>query len=65
MEPTPGAAALVSRCWMSNIAFDGGNDGQKREIARRGEFEFDPAGKPVRFVGVVQDVTDGRKTGET
>ncbi|KQV36214.1 PAS domain S-box protein [Rhizobium sp. Root1204] len=37
------------------------DNGQKRVIARRGEFEFDPAGKPIRFVGVVQDVTDERK----
>jgi len=37
------------------------NDGQKRVVARRGEFEFDARGKPIRFVGVVQDVTDRRK----
>lgn len=37
------------------------DNGQKRVIARRGEFEFDSSGKPVRFVGVVQDVTDRRK----
>ena len=36
-------------------------DGQKRVVARRGEFEFDDGGKPIRFVGVVQDVTERRK----
>jgi PAS domain S-box-containing protein len=36
--------------------------GQKRVIARRGEFEFASDGKPVRFVGVVQDVTERRKS---
>jgi len=35
--------------------------GQKRFIARRGEFERNADGVPVRFVGVVQDVTDRRK----
>ena len=37
------------------------NDGEKRVIGRRGEFEFGPDGKPIRFVGVVQDVTERRK----
>jgi PAS domain S-box-containing protein len=37
------------------------DNGQKRFIARRGEFERDAEGKPVRFVGVVQDVTERRK----
>lgn len=37
------------------------DNGQKRFIARRGEFEQDASGKPVRFVGVVQDVTDRRR----
>lgn len=37
------------------------NDGRKRIIARRGEFELDRNGRPVRFVGVVQDVTERRK----
>jgi PAS domain S-box-containing protein len=35
--------------------------GQKRVVARRGEFEFAADGKPLRFVGVVQDVTERRK----
>ncbi|WP_244479314.1 PAS domain S-box protein [Rhizobium sp. Leaf384] len=35
--------------------------GQKRYIARKGEFETDPNGIPIRFVGVVQDVTDRRR----
>jgi PAS domain S-box-containing protein len=37
------------------------DNGQKRVIARKGEFERDASGKPLRFVGVVQDVTDRRK----
>ncbi len=37
------------------------NDGQKRVIARRGEFERDANGKPIRFVGVVQDITERRR----
>ena len=35
--------------------------GKKRVVARRGEFEFAADGTPMRFVGVVQDVTDRRK----
>ncbi|NSY14815.1 PAS domain S-box protein [Agrobacterium vitis] len=34
------------------------DNGQQRVVARRGEFEFAPDGKPIRFVGVVQDVTE-------
>jgi PAS domain S-box-containing protein len=37
------------------------DNGQKRVIARRAEFELDEHGRPVRFVGVVQDVTERRK----
>ena len=37
------------------------HDGAERVIARRGEFERDAAGEPVRFVGVVQDVTERRR----
>lgn len=37
------------------------SDGQKRVIARKGEFEREADGKPVRFVGVVQDVTERRR----
>ena len=36
--------------------------GEKRFIARRGEFEYDDHGDPVRFVGVVQDVTERRRS---
>ncbi|WP_430246161.1 PAS domain S-box protein [Neorhizobium sp. DAR64861/K0K2] len=36
--------------------------GDIRIIARRGEFERDEQGNPVRFVGVVQDVTERRKS---
>ena len=35
--------------------------GEERVIARRGEFERDRTGQPVRFVGVVQDVTERRR----
>ena len=38
------------------------NDGQERVIARKAEYERDEAGNPVRLVGVVQDVTDRRRT---
>jgi PAS domain S-box-containing protein len=37
------------------------DSGDIRIIARRGEFERDEQGDPIRFVGVVQDVTDRRK----
>jgi len=37
------------------------DNGQKRFIARRGEFERDREGTLVRFVGVVQDVTERRR----
>jgi len=37
-----------------------GDNGEKRVIARRGEFEHDEQGRPVRLVGVVQDVTERR-----
>ena len=37
------------------------DNGEKRIIARRGEFELDGDGRPIRFVGVVQDVTERRK----
>lgn len=36
--------------------------GSTRIIARRGEFELNAEGNPIRFVGVVQDVTDRRKS---
>ncbi|HEV7436782.1 MAG TPA: PAS domain-containing protein, partial [Pseudorhizobium sp.] len=37
------------------------NDGQERVIARRAEFEYDTDGNPLRFVGVVQDITERRR----
>jgi PAS domain S-box-containing protein len=37
------------------------DNGHERIIARRGEFELSPGGRPVRFVGVVQDVTERRQ----
>ncbi|WP_244481173.1 PAS domain S-box protein [Rhizobium sp. Leaf371] len=37
------------------------DNGQKRFIARKGEFERDASGTPIRFVGVVQDITDTRR----
>lgn len=36
------------------------SDGAIRIVARRAELEYDAAGKPMRMVGVVQDVTDQR-----
>lgn len=46
-----------------NIEFEirRADNGERRVIARRGEFEHDAQGKPVRFVGVVQDITDRRR----
>ena len=35
-------------------------DGQERTIARRAEYERDVDGRPIRMVGVVQDVTEKR-----
>jgi PAS domain S-box-containing protein len=37
------------------------SDGETRWIARRAEFERDGAGRRIRLVGVVQDVTDQRE----
>ncbi|MDM9644867.1 PAS domain S-box protein [Rhizobium sp. S163] len=37
------------------------DDGRKRVVARKGEFEYDAQGRPIRFVGVVQDVTERRR----
>ncbi|KRB53413.1 histidine kinase [Rhizobium sp. Root708] len=37
------------------------DDGRKRVVARKGEFERDAQGMPVRFVGVVQDITERRR----
>lgn len=36
------------------------DNGEKRVIARRGEFEHDANGQPVRLVGAVQDITERR-----
>jgi PAS domain S-box-containing protein len=36
--------------------------GEERLIARRGEYECDSEGKPVRLVGAVQDATERRRT---
>ena len=41
------------------------NDGEIRAIERRGEFERDAKGRPLRLVGVVQDVTERRAARET
>ncbi|AHE57199.1 hypothetical protein NX02_28085 [Sphingomonas sanxanigenens DSM 19645 = NX02] len=37
------------------------DDGEIRLIARRGEYEYDDAGLPVRMVGIVQDITERRR----
>ncbi|WP_232492369.1 PAS domain S-box protein [Novosphingobium kaempferiae] len=36
--------------------------GEERVIARKSEFEFDPAGNAVRMIGAVSDVTDRKRT---
>ena len=36
------------------------DDGIVRTIARRGEFERNPSGRPIRMLGAVQDVTEQR-----
>jgi PAS domain S-box-containing protein len=38
--------------------------GEIRVIARKAEYEFDPDGRPIRLVGVVQDVTERRRIRE-
>jgi PAS domain S-box-containing protein len=38
------------------------DDGRVRVIARKGEYERDLQGKPLRLVGAVRDVTEQRKT---
>ena len=35
--------------------------GEERTIARKGEYERDASGRPVRLLGVVQDVTESRR----
>ena len=35
--------------------------GEERTIARKAEFEFDEAGKPIRLVGIVQDISERRR----
>ena len=37
------------------------DSGELRIIARKGDFERDSSGMPIRFVGAVRDVTDQRK----
>ncbi|MGF7151734.1 PAS domain S-box-containing protein [Sphingomonas zeicaulis] len=37
------------------------DDGEIRLVARKGEYEFDDAGRPVRMVGIVQDITERRR----
>lgn len=38
------------------------DDNEERVIARKGEYEYDEAGRPVRMAGAVQDITDRRRT---
>ena len=35
--------------------------GEERIVARKAEFEYDAEGKPIRLIGVLQDVTDRRR----
>lgn len=37
------------------------DDGQIRLIARKGEYEHDDTGRPVRLVGIAQDITERRR----
>lgn len=37
------------------------NDGDERVVARRADYEVDADGRPVRMIGVVQDITDRRR----
>ena len=37
------------------------DDGQLRWVFGQGELEFDAAGRPVRMIGVIQDITDRRQ----
>ena len=37
------------------------NDGQIRWVNGMGELEFDPQGRPVRMIGMIQDVTDRKQ----
>ncbi|MCJ8521466.1 PAS domain S-box-containing protein [Pseudorhizobium tarimense] len=36
-------------------------DGEERLIARRGEYDYGPEGRPIRLAGVIQDVTEKYK----
>ncbi|EIZ81028.1 PAS sensor protein [Novosphingobium sp. Rr 2-17] len=38
------------------------SDGEERIISRKAEFEYDASGRPIRMIGVVQDVTERRHT---
>lgn len=37
------------------------NDGQERWVRGLGELDLDAAGKPVRMIGTIQDITDGKR----
>jgi PAS domain S-box-containing protein len=59
------ASSPASRSTMSaapNVEYQirRASDGARRIIARRAEFETDADGKPLRLVGVVQDITERR-----
>lgn len=65
-EDRPLASTPASRASMTaapNVEYQirRANDGARRLIARRGEFETDGSGKPLRLVGVVQDITERRE----
>jgi PAS domain S-box-containing protein len=38
------------------------DDGELRFLSRKAEFEYDEEGRPIRLLGVVQDVTERRRT---
>ena len=55
-QPADRRAGLVARDVAYRIRR--ADTGEERWIARRGEFERDGAGRAVRFVGAVRDITD-------
>ncbi|WP_232332858.1 PAS domain S-box protein [Novosphingobium aquimarinum] len=38
------------------------DDGELRILSRKAEFEYDAQGRPIRLIGVVQDITERRRT---
>jgi PAS domain S-box-containing protein len=53
-----GGAVAHNRSWEFTCRIHRAYDGEERWISARGEVVVDEAGRPVRMVGVVRDVTD-------